>query len=102
MEIVENWSRIVGTVHEWQPSEEPDGPATVVIRVEDVRTVMNGDHSYRNLIATSKGEIVRVQVPCVDADDLTLVQGMHIELEVRRGRTPTRLFARPGTIIVTR
>ena len=102
MEIVENWSLIVGTVHEWQPPEEPNGPATVVICVEDVRTVMNGDHSYRNLIATSKGEIVRVQVPYVDACDLNLVQGMHIELEVRRGRSAARLFARPGTIILTR
>lgn len=102
MEIVENWSRIVGTVREWQPSAEPNAPATVVICVEDVRTVMSGDRSYRNLIATSKGETVRVQVPCVDADNLNLVQGMHIELEARRGRSATRLFAKPGTIVVTR
>lgn len=102
MEIVENWSRIVGTVTEWQPPEEPNGAAIVVICVEDVRTVMNGERSYRNLITKSKGEIVHVQVPYADANDLKPARGMHIELEVRRGRSATKLFARPGTIVVRR
>jgi hypothetical protein len=48
------------------------------------------------------GEIVRVQVPNVDAQNLMLGEGMHVELEVRRGRSAARLFAKPGTIIVTR
>ena len=101
MEIIENWSRVVGTVQEWQPPDEPNGPGMVVIRVEDVGTVMRGSDTYKNLLANSKGEILRMQVPNVDAHNLDLVPGMHIELEVRRGRSPARLFAKPGTIIVT-
>ena len=102
MEIVENWSLIVGTVQEWQPPEDPNGPALVAIRVEDVGTVTRGGGTYRNLLANTKGEVVRVQLPHVDARSLKLDHGMHIEVEVRRGRSAAKLFARPGTIIVTR
>jgi hypothetical protein len=102
MEIVENWSRIVGTVQEWKPPEEAKGPALIVIRVEDVGTVVRGHETYRNLLANTKGEVVQVQVPGVDARDLELVRGMHIEVEVRRGRSADKLFAKPGTIVVTR
>ena len=83
------------------PMRAPNGPATVVIRVEDVGTVMRGSDTYKNLLANAKGEILRVHVPNVAARNLNLVPGMHIELEVRRGRSPAKLFAKPGTIIVT-
>ena len=102
MEIVENWSRIAGTVQEWQPPSDPNGPGTVVICVEDVGTVTNGERTYPNFLAKTRGEIVRVQVPDVDARDLNIVKGMRLEVEVRRGRTASRLFARPGTIVVKR
>ena len=102
MEIVENWSRIVGTVREWQAPEGPAGAGVVVVCVDGVGTVSEGDRSYPNFLARSVGEIVRVQVPNVEARDLKLDEGMHIELEVRRGRNASRLFARPGTIIVRR
>lgn len=102
MEIVENWSRIVGTVQEWKPPVDSNDPALVVIHVKDVGTVMSGDETYRNLLANTKGEVVQVQVPNVDARDLKLVRGMHIEVDVRRGRNAARLFAKPGTIVVTR
>ena len=99
MQIVENWSRIVGTVQEWHPPDNSAGAGTIVIRVEDVRTVRKGDKSYPNLVVKSSGEVVRVQVPNVDAHNLSLVEGMHIELEVRRGRSARSLFAKPGTVV---
>jgi len=99
MQIVENWSRIVGTVQEWHPPDNSAGPGTIVIRVEDVGTVRKGDKSYPNLVERSPGEVVRVQVPNVDAHNLRLVEGMHIELEVRRGRSARSLFAKPGTLV---
>ena len=102
MEIVENWSRIVGTVQEWQPPSEPKGPGTVVIRVDEVHSVGRGGGTYPNLLASTRGEIVRVQVPDVDASDLTLAPGSSVELEIRRGRTAEKLFAKAGTIVVKR
>jgi hypothetical protein len=102
MEIVENWSRIIGTVRECQPPEDPTGPGVVAVCVDDVGKVIERGRSYPNFLNESVGEIVRVQVPNVEARDLHLVQGMHIELEVRRGRSAARLFARPGTITVRR
>jgi hypothetical protein len=102
MEIVENWSRLAGTVEEWHPPKDPNASATIVIRVDDVGDVRKGDKTYPNLLATSIGNMVRVQVPNVDAHGLKLGEGMHVELEVRRGRSAARLFARPATIRVTR
>jgi hypothetical protein len=102
MEIVENWSRIVGTVQECQASADPDGPALVVIRVDEVSAVARGGDAYRNLLTDTKGEVVRVQVPGVDARDLNLARGTCIEVEVRRGRRADKLFARPGTMVLAR
>ena len=101
MEIVENWSRIVGTVQEWHPAE-PGRPAMVALRIEAVAKVVRGGEAYPNLLAGSRGAVVHVQVPTADARTLELVQGARIECEARRGRTATTLFARPGTIIVMR
>ena len=102
MEIVENWSRIAGTVQEWQPPSDPNGPGTVVISVEDVSPVTKGDGAYPNFLAKTRGEIVHVQVPNVDARDLNIVKGIRVALEVRRGRTARRLFAKSGTIVLQR
>lgn len=99
MQIVENWSRIIGTVQEWHPPDDSAGSGTIVIRVEDIGTVRQGKKSYPNLVARSAGEVVRVQVPNVDAHNLSLVEGMHIELQVRRGRSARSLFAKPGTVV---
>ena len=89
-------------MREWQPPEDHTCPGVVAVCVDGVGKVSQGDRSYPNLLARSVGEIVRVQVPNVEARDLDLVQGMHIELEVRRGRSAARLFAKPGTITVRR
>lgn len=102
MEIVENWSRIVGTVQEWQPPADPSDPGVVVVRVDGIGTVKKGDRSYPNLLTKSVGEILSVQVPSIDAQGLDLARGMRIELEVRRGRTAGKLFARAGTITASR
>lgn len=102
MEIVENWSKIVGTVDEWSPPAEANGPGTIVVRVQDVGSVVRGGETYPNLLESSKGETVRVQVPDVDAHDLHLAPGSSIELEVRRGRSAAKIFSRPGTIRILR
>jgi hypothetical protein len=98
MHIVENWSRLTGTVASWQAPAAPDEPGILTLRVERVRDVPSGRGAYRNLLEAIEGQTVRIRVPHDAAKDLTIETGGTIELDVRRGRSADQLFAHPDRI----
>jgi hypothetical protein len=99
VQIAENWSRIEGTVVDWEPPRGADEPGRLRIRVKQVTDVAREDGSnYRNLVAASEEEIVTVQVPAAVASTLQVSVGDRVTLEVRRGRAPSPLFARAESI----
>src|SRR5262245_38703082 len=103
MQIVENWSRISGTVESFDVPELPGADGTLTIRVNSVRDVprKEGAH-YANLLNDAKGTVVRIRVPAEAIRHLNAHPGGKIELDVRRGRSPATLFAHPeGTVRVS-
>jgi hypothetical protein len=97
--IVENWSRVIGQVEAWDPPAQPGGAGTLTVRVERVDDISSPAGSpYPNLLAGTEGRTLRVQVPAATASQLDFKQAASIELEIRRGRSADRLFARPPSI----
>jgi hypothetical protein len=97
--IVENWSRITGCVESWTPPDRSDGPGSLDVRVERVDEVVRpAGHVYANLLAGCEGRVVQIEVPAVVACSLDIRAGDRIQVQVRRGRSPERLFARPGSV----
>jgi hypothetical protein len=102
VQIVENWSRIEGTVADYERPADPAQPGVLHVRVERVTDVTRDDGStYRSMLGGSEGAHVRIQVPAAVASTLEAAPGDRITLDVRRGRTPTRLFARAESIRVS-
>jgi hypothetical protein len=100
VEIVENWSRISGRVEIWEPPAASDAAGTLAVSVERVETVArDSGATYANLLADTKGRTLRIHVPSTAAESIHLSAGSRIVLDVRRGRTPDQLFARPGSVI---
>src|SRR5262245_42614189 len=96
MQIVENWSRISGTVESFEVPQLPEADGIITVRVSRVAEVRDkrGDH-YPNLLKDAKGTVVRVRVPAEAIRHLKAKPGDAIELDVRRGRSPSVLFAHP-------
>ena len=96
-QIVENWARIAGRVEAWEPPAEPGGMGTLMLRVETVRDVprQEEDGTYKNLLRGTEGQSLRIQVPAAGSRGIPPV-GERLELDVRRGRSPDHLFARPS------
>ena len=99
VEIVENWSRISGRVEIWEPPAAPDAAGTLAVSVDRVETVArDSGAAYANLLSDAKGRTLRIHVPSSAAASLHPSAGARIVLDVRRGRTPDQLFARPGSV----
>jgi hypothetical protein len=102
VQIAENWSRIHGRVEGWQPPRKPGDPGTLTIAIERVDDVASPDgSSHRNLMVDAKGTTVRVMVPASAATRVQPQKGSTAVVEVRRGRSPDRLFAHPDHISLT-
>jgi hypothetical protein len=103
VQIVENWSRIAGRVEGWEPPAQPDTPGTLIVRVERIGEVASQAGSpYANLLAGNEGRALQIQLPSGAAGLLNVAVGDRIELDVRRGRSPDNLFARPDRITTFR
>lgn len=102
MRIIENWSRIRGRVEAWQPPRKAGDPGTLTLAVERVDDVASPDGSrHRNLMADAAGTTVQVIVPASAATRLQPRKGATAVVDVRRGKSPDRVFAYPGHISVT-
>jgi hypothetical protein len=94
VQIVENWSRIVGRVEGWEPPARGE-PGILTLRVARVADVPRGSSgAYANLLQETRGRVVRVSVSEPVAVGLGIAVGCDIDLDVRRGRSPEQLFGR--------
>jgi hypothetical protein len=98
MQVVENWSRIVGRVERWTPPKEAGDPGELVVHVERVEAVKG----HRNLLEQAEGTTLRVRVPPSAAATLNPEAGASITVDVRRGREQGLVFADPEKIRVGR
>jgi hypothetical protein len=102
MQIAENWSRIRGRVEAWQPPRKAGDPGTLTIVVDQVDDVTSPDGSHhRNLLANATGTTVHVLVPASVAERVDARRGLTAEVEVRRGKSPDRVFAHPDHITLS-
>jgi hypothetical protein len=102
VEIAENWSRIRGRVEAWQPPRKPGDPGTLTIAVERVDDVASPDGSrHRNLLADARGTTVQVMIPASAAAHVEPRKGSIAVVDVRRGKSPDRVFAHPEHITLT-
>jgi hypothetical protein len=86
-------------VKAWQPPRKAGEPGTLTIVVADVENVTSRDGSdHRNLLNDAAGRTVQVIVPASAARRLRARPGATAVVEVRRGRSPERLFAHPERI----
>jgi hypothetical protein len=99
VEIVENWSRITGCVESWNAPDRPGGPGSLDVKVERVEEVSRpAGRAYPNLLAGCEGRVVQIEIPANVASRLDIQPGDRIEVQVRRGRSPERLFASPDLV----
>jgi len=101
MQVIENWSHVVGRVERWTPPKDAEEHGELVVRVERVTDVKGeGGKAYPNLLEQGEGDTVRVQVPASAAAKLGAGDGASIALDVRRGHEPGLVFAHPEKIRV--
>jgi hypothetical protein len=99
MQIVENWSHVVGRVEKWTPPKDADDHGQLVVRVERVEDVKGeGGKAFPNLLEKAEGTTLRVRVPASAASKLDAPEGSSIALDVRRVREPGVVFANPERI----
>ncbi len=95
-QIVENWARLAGRVEAWDPPADPDGMGTLTLRVETVSDIPRQEGAtYKNLLQGTEGRSIRILVPTPVAR-VTPAVGERMEIDVRRGRAPEHVFARPS------
>ena len=101
MQVVENWSHVVGRVEKWTPPKDADDHGELVVRVERVADVKGeGGKPWPNMLDKAEGSTLRVQVPGSAAAGLDVADGDSITVDVRRGREPGVVFANPEKIRV--
>jgi hypothetical protein len=102
VQTLENWSRIHGRVEAWQPPRKAGEPGMLTLVVARVDDVASSDGSrYPNLMADATGTIIQVTVPARTATTVKPRKGSIAVIDVRRGRSPDRLFAHPDHISLT-
>lgn len=90
VQIVENWSRVTGTVEDVTPSEDPRNPGRLLLRIDSIQPV----EPFANLMAGYEGRTVEISLPAALLSRLPLVPGRSVTLRVRRGG-PTGVFSHP-------
>jgi len=101
MQVVENWSHVVGRVETWTPPKDADDYGELVIRVDRVEDVKGeGGKAWPNLMEKAEGTTLRVRVPASAAKTLDAPEGASIALDVRRVREPGVVYANPEKIRV--
>jgi hypothetical protein len=99
MQVVENWSHVVGRVERWMPPKGADDHGELVVRVERVGDVKgDGGKAFPNLLAKAEGTTLRVRIPASAAATLDAPEGASVAVDVRRGREPGVVFANPERI----
>ena len=99
VQIIENWSRIVGRVEAWDPPAREGESGTLALRVEQVSEITQPSGStYPNLLGGCEGRVLRVHVPATAAGSLDTAVNARVVLDVRRGRAPDVVFARPAAL----
>ena len=95
-QIVENWSRLSGTVESWDPPKNPNDQGILTVHVEQVGSVAK-EHgaAYANLLEGVNGTTVRIRVPAAAVPRIRARPGEGVTLVVRRGRSLNLLFAHP-------
>lgn len=88
--MVENWSRLEGTVVAVAPAADLAAFSVVQVEVSAVAAVA----SFPNLLAETAGTRLNVYVANDLAGRLALAPGQRVRGRVRRGG-PTRIFAHP-------
>ena len=64
MQVVENWSHVVGRVEKWTAPKDADDYGELVVRVERVADVKGeGGKPWPNMLDKAEGSTLRVQVP---------------------------------------
>jgi hypothetical protein len=102
VDIAENWSRIRGRVEAWQPPRKAGDPGTLTLVVDHVEDVVSRDGSrHRNMLSDVAGRTIEVMVPASAAEQVDPRKGSTAVVEVRRGKSPERVFAHPNGITLT-
>lgn len=95
VKIVENWSHVIGRVEGWQPPSAPGEPGTLIVRLDRAEKVKDqSDRVLPNFLEGVQGQVLQVAVPAAAASGLQPTVGANVELDVRRGRQPSKWFAR--------
>jgi hypothetical protein len=101
MQVVENWSHVVGRVERWVPPKGADDHGELTVRVERVGDVKGeGGKAFPNLLGKAEGTTLRVRVPASAAATLEAPEGASVAVDVRRGREPGVVFANPERLRV--
>jgi len=101
MQVVENWSHVVGRVETWTPPKDADDYGELVIRVDRVEDVKGeGGKAWPNLMEKAEGTTLRVRVPASAAKTLDPADGASIAVDVRRVREPGVVYANPEKVSV--
>lgn len=87
--IIENWAVIVGTVMGIAQADMDPNTAVLDVQVESVRPY----ESFPMLVTQKPGERISINVKNIEVGDELL--NAPIEVRVRRGRDPDKVFAAP-------
>jgi hypothetical protein len=96
VQIVENWTKVRGSVVSISPTPKQAGQLTVTLQVESVAPV----DSFPNLLEKAAGEAIAVILPADHALAASLKAGDQVEAQVRRGQS--RNFFHPDRLKVKR
>ncbi len=93
VQIVENWTDVVGTVRAITTRDDVMNDATLWLVVDAVHDVEGSP----NLLAATPGELLEVATPRASLDDAGVVSGTQVKARVRRAG-PGRVFAPPAAV----
>lgn len=90
VQIVENWSRVTGTVESFAASDDPQRGGVLRLRIDAVRPL----EPFPNLMADYEGRTIDVSLPASLLPRIDLAPGRRLTLRLRRGG-PTAVLSHP-------
>ena len=96
VQIIENWSKIIGIVQSLQPSTEVDEFLAVEVEVQSVQPV----EGFPNLLDDAIGKNLVIHMPKTLAEELGITAFDRIECRVRQAG-PNRYFVHREYVTVT-